>query len=301
MRHPGLRLRPAPRHHRRPVRSRRRRPGPLPLGASLDDGSDGRHHRASAPTGATVVRPQRSARARGGARHARLGAWRLLAGCGGGYCRRGSRRAGATAARLCPPFALEHPEQINPHQLIDHLPKPRPDGRTTPALSPLEQVDALAALILPPRRHRHHGVLAANSPLRAAVTAYGREETPSPSPSPSPSPNSISVSPGHRRLLREAVLSPLVSAPVWHGPEPAPVRRFGRQRSSREVAPPCFRILTAHPGSTPALPQPQLPPQAAWISYPVSVSARPPKGCAASSRGARVQGQTSAPRGLPVG
>ena len=34
----------------------------------------------------------------------------------------------------------------------------------------------------PPRRHRHryHGVLAPNSPLRAAVTAYGREEAPSP-------------------------------------------------------------------------------------------------------------------------
>jgi|GEM_PF-2832240 len=29
-------------------------------------------------------------------------------------------------------------------------------------------------------RHRYHGVLAPNSPLRAAVTAYGREETPSP-------------------------------------------------------------------------------------------------------------------------
>jgi len=34
----------------------------------------------------------------------------------------------------------------------------------------------------PPRRHRHryHGVLAPNSPLRAAVTAYGREEAASP-------------------------------------------------------------------------------------------------------------------------
>ncbi len=49
-------------------------------------------------------------------------------------------------------------------------------------LSPLELIDALAALIPPPRRHRHrdHGVLAPNSPLRAAVTPDGREEAPSP-------------------------------------------------------------------------------------------------------------------------
>jgi len=42
--------------------------------------------------------------------------------------------------RYCarPPFALERLEQINPHQLIDHLPKPRRDGRTTRVLSPLE-------------------------------------------------------------------------------------------------------------------------------------------------------------------
>jgi hypothetical protein len=86
--------------------------------------------------------------------------------------------------RYCarPPFALERLEQINPHQLIYHLPKPRRDGRTTLVLSPLELIDALAALISPPRRHRHryHGVLAPNSPLRAAVTAYGREEAASP-------------------------------------------------------------------------------------------------------------------------
>jgi hypothetical protein len=44
-----------------------------------------------------------------------------------------------------PPFALERREQINPHQLIDHPPKPRPDGRATLVLTPLELIDALAA------------------------------------------------------------------------------------------------------------------------------------------------------------
>ncbi len=40
-------------------------------------------------------------------------------------------------------------------------------------LTPLELIDRIAALVLPPRthRHRHFGVLAPNSPLRAAVTA----------------------------------------------------------------------------------------------------------------------------------
>jgi hypothetical protein len=40
-------------------------------------------------------------------------------------------------------------------------------------LTPLELIDRIAALVPPPRTHRHRyfGVLAPNSPLRAAVTA----------------------------------------------------------------------------------------------------------------------------------
>ncbi len=40
-------------------------------------------------------------------------------------------------------------------------------------LTPLELIERLAALIPPPRRHRHpyFGVLAANAPLRGQVTA----------------------------------------------------------------------------------------------------------------------------------
>ena len=49
------------------------------------------------------------------------------------------------------------------------LPKAQADGSTQLRLTPLELIDRLAALIPPPRihRHRYHGVLAANSPLRA--------------------------------------------------------------------------------------------------------------------------------------
>ena len=43
-------------------------------------------------------------------------------------------------------------------------------------LTPLELIDRIAALVPPPRTHRHRyfGVLAPNSPLRAAVTAMAR-------------------------------------------------------------------------------------------------------------------------------
>ena len=52
-------------------------------------------------------------------------------------------------------------------------------------MTPLELIDRLAALIPPPRRHRHryYGVLAPNSPLRAAVTALAGEEREAPLPS----------------------------------------------------------------------------------------------------------------------
>ena len=47
-------------------------------------------------------------------------------------------------------------------------------------LTPLELIDRLAALVPPPRTHRHRyfGVLAPNSPLRAAVTAFATPAQP---------------------------------------------------------------------------------------------------------------------------
>ena len=56
-------------------------------------------------------------------------------------------------------------------------PCPQRNGCTQLTLTPLEFIDHLAALIPPPRlhRHRYHGVLAPNSPLRGAATAYGRD------------------------------------------------------------------------------------------------------------------------------
>jgi hypothetical protein len=77
--------------------------------------------------------------------------------------------------RYCarPPFALERLESVDEQHLLYRLPKPSPDGRTALTLAPLEFIQRLAALIPPPRAHRHryHGVLAPNAKLRATVTA----------------------------------------------------------------------------------------------------------------------------------
>jgi hypothetical protein len=77
--------------------------------------------------------------------------------------------------RYCarPPFALEHLHTLDAEHLLYHNPKPRSDSPRELVLTPLELIDKIAALIPLPRAHRHryYGVLAPNSPMRAAVTA----------------------------------------------------------------------------------------------------------------------------------
>jgi hypothetical protein len=93
----------------------------------------------------------------------------------GAHDRRGLERLLRYCAR--PPFAAERLEELDEHRLIYSLPKPTPDGRTQLILSPLELIGRIAALVPPPRQHRHryYGVLAPNSPLRSAVTALAPE------------------------------------------------------------------------------------------------------------------------------
>uniref|UniRef100_UPI0002D9D72B IS91 family transposase n=1 Tax=Thiorhodovibrio frisius TaxID=631362 RepID=UPI0002D9D72B len=85
--------------------------------------------------------------------------------------------------------------------ILLRLPKPQRNGITALTLTPLELIDHLAALIPLPRRHRHryHGVLAPNAPLRAAAVVLGRDLTDDPSasaelaaPRRAPAPNARS-------------------------------------------------------------------------------------------------------------
>jgi hypothetical protein len=122
--------------------------------------------------------------------------------------------------RYCarPVFALERLRQIDPEHLAYESIKPGPGGSVSLLLPPLELIARLAALIPPPRRHRHryYGVLAPNAPLRAAVTALAvaKDEAPIPTamteavPATEPgatvhnAPDEVADEPAHRRAAR---------------------------------------------------------------------------------------------------
>lgn len=72
-----------------------------------------------------------------------------------------------------PAFAQERLRQLDPEHLVYESKKPGPGGKVSVLLTPHQLLDRLAALIPPPRRHRHryYGVLAPNSPWRSGVTA----------------------------------------------------------------------------------------------------------------------------------
>ena len=153
--------------------------------------------------------------------------------------------------RYCarPVFALERLRQIDPEHLVYESFKPGPGGSVSLLLTPLELIERLAALIPPPRRHRHryYGVLAPNAPLRAAVTALAvaKDEAPIPTamteavPATEPgatvhnalhnAPDEVADEPAYRRaaryvwallLARIYQILPLRCAPGEAGPSP---------------------------------------------------------------------------------
>ena len=107
----------------------------------------------------------------------------------------GNDRAGRERLfRYCarPLFAAERLVWASGAQRLRYqLPQPGPRGETVLMLTPLQFLDRIALLIPPPRRHRHRyfGVLAPNSPWRAAVTARAGVaiETEGVAPPPGPS------------------------------------------------------------------------------------------------------------------
>jgi len=104
--------------------------------------------------------------------------------------------------RYCarPPFALDRLRELDPEHLLYASTKPGPGGTGPQILTPLQLLDRLAALVPPPRvhRHRYFGVLAPNAPLRAAVTALA------PAAAPTPLPDPPAAEPAHRRAARYA-------------------------------------------------------------------------------------------------
>ncbi|MCE7939927.1 MAG: IS91 family transposase [Chloroflexi bacterium CFX6] len=107
--------------------------------------------------------------------------------------------------RYCtrPPFALDRLRERDPEHLLYESAKPGPGGNGPQILTPLQLLDRLAVLVPPPRvhRHRYFGVLAPNSPLRAAVTALAPGATTAP---PAPPPEPPTVEPAYRRAARYA-------------------------------------------------------------------------------------------------
>jgi hypothetical protein len=131
--------------------------------------------------------------------------------------------------RYCarPPFALEHLHQRDAEHLVTRNPKPvrttAPGARPAAlVLMPLELITKIAAVVPPPRAHRHRydGVLAPNAPLRSVVTALAPAAVP-------PAPTSVATSeePRHRavaRYLWAILLARLYEAfpllcPICHG------------------------------------------------------------------------------------
>ena len=90
--------------------------------------------------------------------------------------------------RYCarPAFALERWREIDAEHLVYESLKPGPGGSISLMLTPLELIGRLAALIPPPRRHRHryYGVLAPNARLRGQVTALAGVPDSSPAAEP---------------------------------------------------------------------------------------------------------------------
>jgi hypothetical protein len=87
------------------------------------------------------------------------------------------------------------------------------------ALTPLELIDCIAALVPPPRTHRHRyfGVLAPNSPLRAAVTEMAQSISVQ-----APPPAQVQAEPASTNACEDAlgVSNPLPTQAEPAQPEP---------------------------------------------------------------------------------
>jgi hypothetical protein len=197
------------RHGPRRCRSRRRNVAGLVLGAVLL-----RRFRRTM----TLTTAAARLAGRGQApRHARLGGRRgLLPRRLGAHRGRGPRGAGAPAPLLRPPALCARAPRGPGGRPTRLLPAQASARRAERAGAHPARADRQARRPHPtPRQHRHryHGVLAPNSPLRAAVTALAPEphsatarQDPAPTPTPAP-PDSAPLSRSPARYLWAALIA----------------------------------------------------------------------------------------------
>ena len=100
-------------------------------------------------------------------------------------------------------FALERLREIDAEHLVYESVKPGPKGSVSLMLTPMQLLNRLAALIPPPRKHRHRyfGVLTPNSPLHEAVTALAQSAKVAAAPTPVEpiAPQAAPTEPMHRQ------------------------------------------------------------------------------------------------------
>ena len=203
-----------------------------------------------------------------------------------------------------PPFALERLHELGPERLSYDPPKSSRNIAGTLIVTPLELLDRLAALVPPPRvhRHRYYGVLSPNAPLRHAVTAMATAPGP-PAPVPNPPPleqhrGVPPATPGRgcsrasMKCFRCCVRS---AAPRCASSPSSPTARPCATSSSISVSRP------HHPGSHPPAPRHcGRRPRLSTIRHPIRRSSPPrPTSSISASLGSRIVDRH--PRATPGG
>jgi hypothetical protein len=115
--------------------------------------------------------------------------------------------------RARPTSALDRLREHGPERLRHEVTKPGPGAAGSLLLTCVALIDRIAALVPPPglHRHRNFGVLAANAPLRTAVTAVALSATISPQPIRNPPPGRPSIAPPARPPCTLGARSPPIA------------------------------------------------------------------------------------------